>query len=682
MFTAKGCTKFHEFFKVAYDGGTSEPFATRFKESSANGDREGMIKVLMDVPCIKHTKVAESYRGKDDVKAAEVYSKTRRSPAAANGEQGNRASDFAETLFTASATSRLFLEVLHDCARSCYDSGAFASCLRYCECMLALPASFYDRTVESMTDFTERREACMYLESECSKMLKRSSSASTRKKRVPDKSVLPSEEERVPTISVVDGKRNAVLQSCSDAVALGFDEKKGRRLVATRNIKAGSILIVEPPFASATNKHAFYTNCLHCHVSLKPAGSVKIPCRSCRAVSFCSETCRSKAWQTYHRYECLLLDAFYENRSGDMQQQQQQQVSHLLLAYRMAIAGSLSSKGTGNDDDDARDDEIPFLNDDSIRRHAAGENEERNRLGISEIYRSQDYRTVLALETHCATMESGVNLVRAIEAIFLTKCFAFVLSKMDVVCLEEALLWLAVGMLHHLQAINCNAYEIVENVYDKETHIWEPREIGGAIYPSVSLVNHSCYPNVVRHSYPAGTIVVRTLRFIGKGSEILDCYGPHFLSESRLQRREQLSKKYRFLCECEACAGNWQFPLPDTIAYKCGTCSAAIGIISLSSNERNGKDGEGSRNASSSGQRCKCKEKPDRKKLHAQLRKSVGKRLNAISSMYEGHYAQALAQLFEHIHFIEKFFVAPNIETIKTQQCIIQCYNRFGCTSQ
>ncbi|XP_076280147.1 protein-lysine N-methyltransferase SMYD4 isoform X2 [Lasioglossum baleicum] len=649
----------------------SEPFATRFKESSAKGDIEGMIKVLMDIPCVKNTNVAESYRGKDDVKAAEIYCKIR-GTIVENGEQESRISVLAETLFMASVTSRLFLEVLFDCAQSCYDSGAFVSCLRYCECMLALPASFYDRTAESMNDFFERRKACVYLESECSKMLKRSSSR--------EKGTSGTKRASNPKTPAVDGKPNSLLQSCSDAVALEFDEKRGRHLVATRNIKAGTVLIVESPFACTTNKDALDTNCLHCHASLKPTGSVKIPCRSCRAVFFCSERCRKEAWQAYHRYECLFLDAFYEDRPADTQKQ----VSHLLLAYRMTIAGSLSPKrrtvAVDNDHDDKTDDdEIPLLNDEHVRRLAAAAEENRNRLGRSEIYQFQDYRTVLALETHCAALDPNVNLVRGIEAIFLTKCFTLVLGKMDVVCLEEAFLWLAIGMMHHLQAITCNAYEIVENVYNKEIHVWEPREIGGAIYPSVSLVNHSCYPNVVRHSYPAGTVMVRTLRFIGKGSEILDCYGPHFLSESRLQRREHLGKKYRFLCECEACVGNWQFPLPQTIAYKCKTCSEPVGSFSLNGNVE--KDGR--RASTNVPQRCRCNEKKlDRKKLYAQFRKSIDKRLNAISRMYEGQYAQALPQLIEHINFIEKFFVAPNSETIKTQQCIIQCYNRFGCTSQ
>lgn len=202
----------------------------------------------------------------------------------------------------------------------------------------------------------------------------------------------------------------------------------------------------------------------------------------------------------YHRYECLVLNALYENDS-----EQAQQASHLLLAYRMTIIGSLrTNSGKMNNKNDIADDEIPFLNDNFLRYHTADVNKACSKLGISEIYDPLDYRTVLELETNYANFEPNINLIRAIEAIFLAKCFSFVLSKMDIVCLKEAFLSLAVAMLHHLQAVNCNAYEIVENIYDKKTHVWEPRHIGGAIYPSVSLVNHSCYPNIVRHTYPSG----------------------------------------------------------------------------------------------------------------------------------------------------------------------------------
>lgn len=367
----------------------------------------------------------------------------------------------------------------------------------------------------------------------------------------------------------------------------------------------------------------------------------------------------------YHRYECLVFDAYFENDT-----EQARHNSHLLLAYRMIVTGILSSGVERLNNNNAGTSEIPYLNE-YLRHHVASTEQERSNLGTSEIYSTHDYRTVLNLETNCAKMEPNVNLVRALEAIFLAKCLTFVLNKMDVICLKETFVSLAVAMLHSLQAINCNAYEIVENVYDKRTHVWEPRFVGGAIYPSVSLVNHSCYPNVVRHTYPSGIVVVRTLRFIGKGTEILDCYGPQWISEGRISRREYLWKKYCFLCTCEACTQNWQYPLSETMNIKCRACSEIIGTI----NER--------KEHSVAGKQCRsCGEKIDVKKLKNQLEKSVAKRISAISKMYEGHYEQAVPQLFQHIQFIEKFFAAPNMETIKTQQCIIQCYNQFGCTSQ
>ncbi|CAK9805598.1 SET and MYND domain-containing protein 4 [Anthophora quadrimaculata] len=676
MSCTKGCIKFSEFFKIAYDAATVEPYGNHFKELSANGDREEMIKLLMSISYIKNVKIVQSYRGKDDIKATELRGKTN-GVVAKDGvvhEPGNKSDILTETLFTASVTSRVFLDALLDCAQYWYNSKAFVKCLKYCECMLALPENLYNRTTESMNDFLEHRKACIHLEHECSKKLKVSSSQDKRLRRKFNKNQTDSTSNlsstnRTPTIPAVDGKKHTILESCSDAVTMQFDEKKGRHLVATRNINAGSVLIVEQPFAFSTNKDALNRNCLHCHVTLKSNGSVRIPCYFCQTVSYCSEKCRKEAWQMYHRYECFIFDVFYENDS----EQTQRHTSHLLLAYRLIIAGFMSSN-IENINNNTEKSEIPFLNDNFLRYHVTNANKEYRDLGVSEAYNFRDYRTVLNLETHCSKIEPSVNLIRAIEAVFLAKCFTFILSKMDVVCLKETFISLAVATLHHLQAINCNAYEIVENIYDKETHVWEPRHVGGAIYPTVSLVNHSCYPNVVRHSYPSGIVVMRALRFIGEGTEILDCYGPHWLSEGRLSRREFLWKKYRFVCTCEACTQNWQYPLPETMNYKCKMCSKIIGTIAL--NEKNNAQNVSHEEC------CNCTKKVDCKKIKNQFRKSVEKRLNAISQMYDGRYDQALPQLLEHIQFIEKFFTVPNMETIKTQQCIIQCYNQYGCTSQ
>lgn len=155
------------------------------------------------------------------------------------------------------------------------------------------------------------------------------------------------------------------------------------------------------------------------------------------------------------------------------------------------------------------------LNPDFLQCHADAKNNDNHiskdhaELGLKKLYKPLDYQTTFQLQTHCTDMEPNVNLIQTIEAIFLAKCLIFVLSKLDVICTKETFLSLAVAMLHHLQAINCNAYETIENILDETTRVWSPRNIGGAIYTTVSLTNHSCYPNVVRHSYPNGKYIIQ-----------------------------------------------------------------------------------------------------------------------------------------------------------------------------
>ena len=90
------------------------------------------------------------------------------------------------------------------------------------------------------------------------------------------------EEKKIPPL---EGKPNEFLIDCSDCVELRSEEEKGRSLFATRNIKPGSVLIVERPFSFSTDLATLRTNCLNCHASLKLDDKSAFPCQNCQAVS-------------------------------------------------------------------------------------------------------------------------------------------------------------------------------------------------------------------------------------------------------------------------------------------------------------------------------------------------------------------------------------------------------------
>ena len=83
-------------------------------------------------------------------------------------------------------------------------------------------------------------------------------------------------------IPKVYGEVHKTLSSCSNSIDISYDKSKGRLLYAKKNIKPGSVLIVDHPFSFSTNIDAQSTNCLLCHVSLKLPHIISVPCQYCQ----------------------------------------------------------------------------------------------------------------------------------------------------------------------------------------------------------------------------------------------------------------------------------------------------------------------------------------------------------------------------------------------------------------
>ncbi len=72
---------------------------------------------------------------------------------------------------------------------------------------------------------------------------------------------------------------------------------------------SGEVLIVENPYSSILLPEFYGTHCGTCYCRVV----APIPCWCCAKVRFCSDECRSEAWERFHKVECqqlnLILDA-------------------------------------------------------------------------------------------------------------------------------------------------------------------------------------------------------------------------------------------------------------------------------------------------------------------------------------------------------------------------------------
>lgn len=78
-----------------------------------------------------------------------------------------------------------------------------------------------------------------------------------------------------------------------------------------------------------------------------------------------------------------------------------------------------------------------------------------------------------------------------------------------------------------------------------------------AIFPRISILNHSCDPNI-RNCFDGPFLSIYASRDIGENEEIFNCYGPNYKLMSKDDRQMALKQQYCFTCHCDKCASNDQ----------------------------------------------------------------------------------------------------------------------------
>lgn len=119
-------------------------------------------------------------------------------------------------------------------------------------------------------------------------------------------------------------------------------------------------------------------------------------------------------------------------------------------------------------------------------------------------------------------------------------------------------------IMRHIGQLICNGHAITDLVMNSFQDSMECPSYFGfhlffkiervftAIFPMISLLNHSCNPNI-SNSFNQDELIIRATRKICKNEEVFNCYGPNYKIMDRHSRKRSLQQQYCFICDCNKC---------------------------------------------------------------------------------------------------------------------------------
>lgn len=379
-------------------------------------------------------------------------------------------------------------------------------------------------------------------------------------------------------------EKNEQISSATSSVSLCIDPLKGRYLIATKDILPGELLVREDAFVSVLNPGEMSPLCygldgkwntrvtngdLYCHRCLKHTLAT-VPCDGCSYAKYCSQECMQQAWDLYHSIECSLggllltlgvfchialrstLLARFEDVGkvirrlcGDISNKD------ICLPESKNLVPTFSYDLEGESEKNDKTVETPIPGCDINGKYENNYNAVFNLLPHTENH-SPEHKFLCALSVSA--------LCRQLEAASLQILTTGSKSSQPKTAVAPALcqelhIW-GVAMLRHMLQLQCNAQAIttIQQTESKENIITNSKQVRLAtgIFPVVSLLNHSCSPNT-SVSFISTVATVRASVQIGKGQEILHCYGPHESRMGAAERQQKLRSQYFFDCNCPAC---------------------------------------------------------------------------------------------------------------------------------
>ncbi|OWR44094.1 hypothetical protein KGM_213148 [Danaus plexippus plexippus] len=374
----------------------------------------------------------------------------------------------------------------------------------------------------------------------------------------------PEPFKNTPPKPKLSGKHNKLFPAASETVEIAFDETRGRFAKADRDIQAGEILLIEEPHGGVLLSEFSKSHCQNCFNKCL----IPLPCPKCPNVIFCSEKCLDIALKSYHGYECHILPLLWKSGCSVTCHIALRMITQNSKDYFMKIMQDLKEKPTGP-------------------------------------YKTEDYRNIYHLVSHENKRTKQDILHRTEMAIFLLKLLeisgyfngsprkiSIPIDELKTMALDEQCIDDAASfgclILKNLQVLQFNAHEVFEIQCLKPKdgtrflkHEGKSVFIGGAVYPTLALFNHSCEPGIVRY-FCGSRIVVCAVKNIRKGEEVAENYGPIFTTVPKDKRQSQLKEQYWFDCKCLPCEQNWpkyEDMTENYLRFKCDSDQPCSNVI-------------------------------------------------------------------------------------------------------
>ncbi|XP_067085184.1 SET and MYND domain-containing protein 4 [Osmerus mordax] len=393
------------------------------------------------------------------------------------------------------------------------------------------------------------------------------------------------------------------LSSLSPGSSVRFSPGKGRHLVATEGKAAGDVILEDRAYGCVLipgmerlkgaeggreRRGVFGTEDRHCHRCLCEAVS-PAPCEGCSYARYCSYRCRRAAWEEHHRWECPIGAEL--RALGVMSQ----------LALRVALKAGLKDVQVAREPIRGKDNGSKPISGRENPVSSTSTSTDRDGGGDPfTCYHGDSYQSVYHLLPHLSSHTPSLRYLYAvtIATLFLKlsragpppaswnssesrKCTSQSQGQEDK---KKPMGWapelslLGSVVLRHMFQLRCNAQAVSALINTGDSAVQSTCEvrIATAMFPTLSVLNHSCSPNTSlafatgpRTGPPspepessaalatAGcgvTVTVRAAREVSQGQEFLHCYGPHSSRMKVSERRRLLQDQYYFLCTCDACS--------------------------------------------------------------------------------------------------------------------------------